>query len=210
MIVICLLWLLHANQSGWIFHILNNSCHTLNTSRVHVCFCPIHNEFLFWLLLFCLIHCSSGLCFSWHQILYSFCGLDYCFLGLCASTLLDHANTHSLVPSFAFLIIVSSPIISVMISPFMPFTNCSFNLLFLCTHIHLPLFWGISFIPHYWYFIEKPSVKQSMKCKVCSNFQMSFFHLSQMDPPVEASGGQDQYKVRSSWPELRHTSSRGI
>ena len=42
-------------------------------------------------------------------------------------------------------------------------------------------------------FIEKTSVKQSMKCKVCSNFQM------QMYPPVEASGGQEQYYIRSSW-----------
>ena len=35
----------------------------------------------------------------------------------------------------------------------------------------------------YWSFIEKTSVKQSMKCKVCWNFQTSFLHLSQMDPP---------------------------
>ena len=35
----------------------------------------------------------------------------------------------------------------------------------------------------YWSFIEKTSVKQSMKYKVCSNFQMSFLHLSQMDSP---------------------------
>ena len=44
----------------------------------------------------------------------------------------------------------------------------------------------------YWSFIEKTSVKQSIKCKVCSNFQM------QMYPSVEASGGQEQYYIRSS------------
>ena len=42
-------------------------------------------------------------------------------------------------------------------------------------------------------FIEKTSVKQSMKHKMCSNFQMSFLHLSQMDSPVEASSGQEWY-----------------
>ena len=30
----------------------------------------------------------------------------------------------------------------------------------------------------YWSFAEKTSVKQSMELKVCSNFQMSFLHLS--------------------------------
>ena len=44
-----------------------------------------------------------------------------------------------------------------------------------------------------WAFIEKTSVRQSMKHKVCSNFQMSFLHLSQMDPQVEASHGQEWY-----------------
>ena len=34
----------------------------------------------------------------------------------------------------------------------------------------------------YWSFVEKTSVKQSMKCKVSSNFQMSSLHLSQTDP----------------------------
>ena len=34
-----------------------------------------------------------------------------------------------------------------------------------------------------WSFIEKTSVKQSMKRKECSNFQVSFLHLSQTDPP---------------------------
>ena len=40
---------------------------------------------------------------------------------------------------------------------------------------------------HCWSFVEKTSVKQDPKPQVCSNFQMSFLHLSQMDPPVEAS-----------------------
>ena len=42
-------------------------------------------------------------------------------------------------------------------------------------------------------FIENTSVKQSMKHKVCSNFETSFLHLGQMDPPVEASSGREQY-----------------
>ena len=50
-----------------------------------------------------------------------------------------------------------------------------------------------------WSCIEKTSVKQDLKCKVCSNFQMSFLHLSQMDPLVEASSGQEQYCIRSAW-----------
>ena len=28
--------------------------------------------------------------------------------------------------------------------------------------------------------------------EVCSNFQMSFLHLGQMDPPVESFSGQEQ------------------
>ena len=43
----------------------------------------------------------------------------------------------------------------------------------------------------HWSFIEKISLKQDPKPQVCSNFQMSFLQLSQRDPPVEASGGQD-------------------
>ena len=42
---------------------------------------------------------------------------------------------------------------------------------------------------NYWSFI-KTSVKQSMKHKVCSNFQMSFLYLSQMDPLVVEVSGQ--------------------
>ena len=38
-----------------------------------------------------------------------------------------------------------------------------------------------------------------MKCKVCSNFQVSFLHLSQTYPTVEASNNQEQYYFRSSW-----------
>ena len=36
-------------------------------------------------------------------------------------------------------------------------------------------------------FVEKTSVKQDPKPQVCSNFQMSFLHLSKTDPLVEAS-----------------------
>ena len=43
----------------------------------------------------------------------------------------------------------------------------------------------------------KTSVKQSMKHKVCSNFQMSFLHLSQMDSPVYEALGQVDIFVRS-------------
>ena len=35
---------------------------------------------------------------------------------------------------------------------------------------------------NYWPFVEKTSVKQSMKRKVCSNFQMSFLHVSYRPP----------------------------
>ena len=49
-----------------------------------------------------------------------------------------------------------------------------------------------------WSFVEKTSVKQSMNRKACSNFQMSFLHLSHMYPPVEASSAQEQYYVRSA------------
>ena len=50
----------------------------------------------------------------------------------------------------------------------------------------------------YWSFVEKTSAKQSMECKVFSNFQMSFLHLSQMDPLVEVSSGQEWYYIRSA------------
>ena len=43
-----------------------------------------------------------------------------------------------------------------------------------------------------WSFIEKTSVKQDPKPLVCSNFQMSFLHLSQTDLP-----GRDM-----SWPRV--------
>ena len=68
-------------------------------------------------------------------------------------------------------------------------------------------------------FIEKTSVKQSMKCKVCSNFQMSFLHLGQMAPNqrhlVADSSTSQRYPaqnwVRPGCPELRCTPpSRGI
>ena len=46
-----------------------------------------------------------------------------------------------------------------------------------------------------WSFV-KTSVKQSMKHKVCSNFQMSFLHLSQT-PLVDEALGQVDIFVRS-------------
>ena len=49
------------------------------------------------------------------------------------------------------------------------------------------------FIPANWSLVEMTSVKQSMKHKVSSNFQMLFLHLHQMDPLVEASCGQEWY-----------------
>ena len=36
-----------------------------------------------------------------------------------------------------------------------------------------------------------------MKCKMCSNFQMSFLHLGQMDPPIDEASGQVDIFVRS-------------
>ena len=50
-----------------------------------------------------------------------------------------------------------------------------------------------------WSFVEKTSVKQDPKPQVCSNFQMFFLHLHQMDPTVEASRDQEWYYVRSAW-----------
>ena len=74
----------------------------------------------------------------------------------------------------------------------------------------------------HWSFIEKTSVKQDPKAQVCSNFQMSFLHLCQMNPQqrhlvaksgtnlgpvdlssdipplVKASSSQEQYYVRSA------------
>ena len=47
-----------------------------------------------------------------------------------------------------------------------------------------------------WSFIEKTSVKQSIKQQVCSNFQTMF--TDQMYPLVEASGNVQEYYVRSS------------
>ena len=38
----------------------------------------------------------------------------------------------------------------------------------------------------------------------------SGWHLVRCTPLVEASGGQEWYLVRSSWPELRSTPNRGI
>ena len=50
-----------------------------------------------------------------------------------------------------------------------------------------------------WFFVEKTSVKQDLKRKVCSNFQTSFLHLSQMDTtPPAVSSVQEWYHVGSS------------
>ena len=52
------------------------------------------------------------------------------------------------------------------------------------------------------------SVKQSMKRQVCSNFQISFLHLSQVDPPVGEALGQVDIFCQifgSGWPLVRCT-----
>ena len=36
-----------------------------------------------------------------------------------------------------------------------------------------------------------------MKCTVCSNFQMSFLHLNQMDSPIDEALGQVDIFLRS-------------
>ena len=48
----------------------------------------------------------------------------------------------------------------------------------------------------YWSFVKSP-VNQSMKCKACSNFQMSFLHLSQTDSPIDEALGQVDIFLRS-------------
>ena len=50
------------------------------------------------------------------------------------------------------------------------------------------------------------SVKQHLKCKVCSNFQMSFLNLVRCNPPLEASHGQVWYYFRQVdlWPDVPH------
>ena len=55
------------------------------------------------------------------------------------------------------------------------------------THIHTYI--------HTFGFIEKTSVKQDLKCKVCSNFQMSFFHLVRRT--------QNRWGFRSGWHFVR-------
>ena len=55
--------------------------------------------------------------------------------------------------------------------------------------------------------MEKTSVKQDLKCKLFSNFQMSFFHLSQIDPLDETSGQVNIFSqiFGSGWPLVRCT-----
>ena len=48
----------------------------------------------------------------------------------------------------------------------------------------------------YWSFIEKTSVKQELKCKVCSKFQITFLHSLRWTPIGEALGQVDIF-VRS-------------
>ena len=52
------------------------------------------------------------------------------------------------------------------------------------------------------------SVKEDLKCEVCSNFQISLLQ-SQMDPPVDEALGQVDIFVRSSgqtdlWSDVPH------
>ena len=46
-----------------------------------------------------------------------------------------------------------------------------------------------------WPFV-KTSVKQSMKCKVCSNFQMSLLHFKSNESPIVEAFGQGDIFVR--------------
>ena len=73
---------------------------------------------------------------------------------------------------------------------------CAFSIISVMLVLLLELFFVFEILfrrkSAYWFFVEKTSVKQSMKCKVCSNFQM------QMYLPVEASSGQEQYFIRSA------------
>ena len=50
----------------------------------------------------------------------------------------------------------------------------------------------------YWSFVEKTSVKQSVKCKVCSNLQVFFSHLVIQTAPIVKVSGQVDIFVRSS------------
>ena len=76
----------------------------------------------------------------------SFMALIIAFWPLCASNV-NYVNIHSQMTSFVFLIVVSSLIISVIISSFMLFINCS--LYHLCIHILFPLLWSGPSIPYH-------------------------------------------------------------
>ena len=54
---------------------------------------------------------------------------------------------------------------------------------------------------HHWSLVEKTSVKKSIKCKVCSNFQMSFLHLDG-PPVVEAAGQVDIFVISTGQVDL--------
>ena len=103
---------------GSVVHILNSSCHMLDISAACVPSCSICTcyEFLFCLLLFNQMNCSFTLPFftdsnSWFPFVASFSTL----WDLCASSVLAHANTCSLVTSFVFLIAFNYYITSVTI-----------------------------------------------------------------------------------------------
>ena len=49
----------------------------------------------------------------------------------------------------------------------------------------------------HWSFVEKTSVKQDLKHKVCSNFQISFLHLVRWTLPIGEALGQVDFFVRS-------------
>ena len=63
-------------------------------------------------------------------------------------------------------------------------------------HSTSALFFPTACFLFYWSFIEKTSVKQSIKQQVCSNFQMMC--TDQMYPPVLTSGGQEQSYKRTA------------
>ena len=63
--------------------------------------------------------------------------------------------------------------------------------LLICRYSHSHLLSNIQY-SIYWSFVEKTSAVQDPNPKWVQNFRWDI-------PPIEASGGQDQYFVRSSW-----------
>ena len=98
-----------------------------------------------YLFLFCLWYCSPTHVFMASNSLFYYLLLPLLtLLSISISTFQAHDYIYSLVISFTFLAMATSLIFSVIIlSWFMSFTNCPFNLLSFChNHIYLPLFWG--------------------------------------------------------------------